>query len=109
MRLIIGITSSVFAIASFVYGFITEFRQSRITNLPVATVPTLPFAVASSIFVGFALWGYDVGLPTWGYPLVFVGSVMLLGFLILKSSCPRNNSDDDTVNNTEHRGSVRRR
>jgi hypothetical protein len=88
MRYIIAVTSSAFALATFLWGFITEYRQSRAESSS-AIVPTLPFAVAASFFISFAVWGFDVGLPFWGYPIIFLGSTLFLGFLILKASKTR--------------------
>jgi hypothetical protein len=97
MKYVIAVTSTVLAFATFLWGFITEYRQSRDQNYN-AIVPTLPFAVAASFFISFAVWGFDVGFPFWGYPIIFLGSSLFLGFSILKISKTSDESNSEKNN-----------
>jgi hypothetical protein len=72
------------AALAFLYGFVTEWRQSRRgpNSAENAIVPTLPWAVAAAMFVmlGALCTGWD--LAWWAYPLLFLGCAVLFGYAI---------------------------
>ena len=85
MRTGVAIGCFLFAAACFLYGFVTEWHQSRAQG-PVAIVATLPFAVAAAVFLSLGLFWLPGNVPWWAYPLTFFGSVLGLGWLIAKAN-----------------------
>jgi hypothetical protein len=81
----ISIACFVFAALSFGWGFVTEYRQSRAEG-PVAIVATLPFAAAAGVFVTFGVLWLRLDVPFWVHVIVFLVSMALFGFGILKAS-----------------------
>jgi hypothetical protein len=72
------------AVAAFLCGFITEWRQNRSTR-PDAIVPTLPWALAAAIFALFGMFWLRADIPWWVYPLALTGCVLLFGWGITKA------------------------
>lgn len=80
------VSAVMFAIAaiSSLWGIRVEFRQ-RLETGPVALIPTLPFAIQSSIFVLIGLFIYGRGhpLPIWVFGLGLLGPALLGGAAIV--------------------------
>ena len=91
MTLIVAIVCFTIAAAAFLYGFITEWRQTRTTKYN-AMVPTLPWAVVAAIFVVFGLSWLRTGIPWWAYPLAFFGSGLVSGWAITAANAHRERS-----------------
>jgi hypothetical protein len=87
-----AITYFVIAALAFLYGFVTEYRQSRRVG-PYAIVPTLPCAVASAICVVFGLWLLPYDIPWWILPLAFIGAVVVFGYAMMRAT--RRHSDKE--------------
>ena len=81
----VSIVCFIFAAISFIWGLVTEYRQSRAEG-PIAIVPTLPFAVAAGIFVTFGLAWLHLDIPFWIHFIVFFGSSALFIFAIVNAS-----------------------
>ena len=82
MKDVIAITSTVYALATCLWGYSLQFRQLRATT-PNAAVPVLPFVLATSLFVSFAGWGFYPELPLWAYPVMFIATLFCAGYLIV--------------------------
>ena len=90
MKDVIAITSTVYALATFFWGYSLQYRQSRSTT-PNPGVPVQPFVFATSLFVIFAVWGFYPELPIWAYPLIFLASLICAGHLMITvPACPSN-------------------
>lgn len=83
MKDIIAISSTVYALATLLWGFTLQYRQSRAAGSNVA-IPIQPFVFAASLFITFAVWGFEPGLPYWAYAVIFITSLFCAGLLILK-------------------------
>jgi len=81
MRTGIAIVSFVLSIIAFLYGVVTEHRQSRAKG-PVAIVPTLPWAVAGAVFIVLGLFWLPTKIPWWVCILAFFGSAVTFGYII---------------------------
>ena len=88
MKDVIAITSTVYALATCLWGYSLQYRQSRAAT-PNAAVPVLPFVLATALFTTYAIWGFDIGLPWWAYPVVFIVTLFFPGCLI-KKACTNN-------------------
>jgi hypothetical protein len=81
MRTVIAIVCFVLSIIVFLYGVVTEYRQSHATG-PIAIVPTLPWAVEGAIFIVMGLFWLPTPIPWWVYLLAFFSSAITFGYLI---------------------------
>ena len=84
MKDVIAITSTVYALGTFLWACSLKYRQSR-TASNVASVPMLPFVFAIALFITFAVWGFDLGLPYWVYPVIFIITLFFPGYLLIKA------------------------
>jgi hypothetical protein len=103
MKDVIAITSTVYALATLLWAYSLQYHQSRATT-PNAGIPVLPFVSATALFITFAIWGFDIGLPWWAYPVVFIVTLFFPGCLIKKactnsSRKARASMPDRTINN----------
>lgn len=85
MKTAISIACFVFAVLSFGWGFVTEYRQSRDEG-PIAVVPTLPFGVMAGLLVWLGLGWLPYELPALVYIIVIPGAPILFVFAIIKAS-----------------------
>jgi hypothetical protein len=69
-------------------GVVTEYRQTR-PREDNAIVPTLPWAVASALFVVLGLFSLPRSMPWWLYPVVFIGAAFAFGYLISRAAARR--------------------
>jgi hypothetical protein len=94
MRLFLAIACFLLAAYAFVYGFVTEYRQSRQVG-PFAIVPTLPFAVAAALQLVLGLLLLPCEISWWIFPLTFFGAVVVFGFAIMHAGSHRGSSKAD--------------
>jgi hypothetical protein len=87
MGLYIAIACFVLATLAFLFGFVTEYRQSRRFE-PYALVPALPWAVTAAIFVAMGLWWLPYAIPCWVIPFAFVAATVVFGYAILRAAAP---------------------
>lgn len=81
MKDVIAITSTVYAVGTLLWACSLQFRQARAGG-KVAPVPMLPFVFATALFITFAVWGFDIGLPYWAYPVIFIVTLFFTGYLM---------------------------
>lgn len=84
MKDVIAITSTVYAVGTLLWACSLQYRQSR-TGSSAPLVPMLPFVLATALFITFAVWGFDIGLPWWTYPVIFIVTLLFSGTLIKKT------------------------
>ena len=82
MRIAFGAFYAALGVAIFIWGFVTEWRQSRESG-PIAIVATLPMAVVSAILLSIAVGVAPLGVPWWAVCLLFPVLTVALGKLIL--------------------------
>ena len=103
MKDVIAITSTVYAVGTLLWACSLQYRQSRSGNHN-PPVPMLPFVFATALFIIFAVWGFDIGLPYWAYHAIFIVTLLFSGYLI-KKACANNlkkahvSMPDRTINN----------
>ena len=59
----------------------------------------LPFVFATALFITFAVWGFDIGLPYWAYPVIFIVTLFFPGYLIA-GTCG-NSLKQERINKTD--------
>ena len=59
----------------------------------------LPFVFATALFITFAVWGFDVSLPYWAYPVIFIITLFFPGYLIA-GTCG-NSLNKERINKTD--------
>ena len=101
MKDVIAITSTIYALATFLWVYTLRYRQSR-AGSTIAVAPTLPYVFAISLFITFAVWGFDFGLPYWAYPVIFIAALFSTGYLMLKA--PAYNLNTRRVGHARPRG-----
>ena len=98
MKEVIAITSTVYAIGTLLWACSLQFRQARAGG-KVAPVPMLPFVFATALFITFAVWGFDIGLPYWAYPVIFIVTLFFPGYLVA-GTCG-NNPKKERINKAD--------
>lgn len=81
MRTAIAIVCFGLSIFAFIYGVVTEYRQSR-EGGPIARVPTLPWAIEAALLIVLGLYWLPQPIRWWVYLAAFSGSVLIFGFII---------------------------
>lgn len=88
MPTVIAIACFTLATIALTIGVVTEYRQTR-AHGPVATVPTLPWAVAGAMMVVLGLFWLPQSIPWWIYPVAFFGAVFTFGYTICRAAARR--------------------